>query len=122
MLRQPPRSTRTDTLFPYTTLFRSIDPVWDRRLSSGDRGIAQLIRRCQPVVGHAILLPFAEAYSVVADLLARSKPGDAVDEKPLLDAALTEGKQAYLLRRISSEAAIGKLLLDRKSTRLNSSH
>src|SRR3546814_14062098 len=27
MLRQPPRSTRTDTLFPYTTLFRSIaDP------------------------------------------------------------------------------------------------
>src|SRR3546814_12090381 len=110
MLRQPPRSTRTDTLFPYTTLFRSIDPVWDRRLASGDRGIAQLIRRCQPVVGHAILLPFAEAYSVVADLLARSKPGDAVDEKPLLDAALTEGKQAYLLRRISSEAAIGNLL------------
>src|SRR3546814_3904920 len=28
MLRRPPRSTRTDTLFPYTTLFRSIlDPV-----------------------------------------------------------------------------------------------
>src|SRR3546814_15144790 len=26
MLRRPPRSTRTDTLFPYTTLFRSIDP------------------------------------------------------------------------------------------------
>src|SRR3546814_4503960 len=25
MLRQPPRSTRTDTLFPYTTLFRSLD-------------------------------------------------------------------------------------------------
>src|SRR3546814_3529238 len=24
MLRRPPRSTRTDTLFPYTTLFRSI--------------------------------------------------------------------------------------------------
>src|SRR3546814_15408464 len=86
-----------------------IDPVWDRRLASDDRGIAQLIRRCQPVVGHAILLPFAEAYSVVADLLARSKPGDAVDEKPLLDAALTEGKQAYLLRRISRQAAIGNL-------------
>src|SRR3546814_5490306 len=26
MIRRPPRSTRTDTLFPYTTLFRSIDP------------------------------------------------------------------------------------------------
>src|SRR3546814_18667499 len=25
MLRLPPRSTRTDTLFPYTTLFRSVD-------------------------------------------------------------------------------------------------
>src|SRR3546814_11686055 len=30
MIRRPPRSTRTDTLFPYTTLFRSgkIVPVW----------------------------------------------------------------------------------------------
>src|SRR3546814_5760228 len=27
MIRRPPRSTRTDTLFPYTTLFRSIDSV-----------------------------------------------------------------------------------------------
>src|SRR3546814_699661 len=27
MIRRPPRSTRTDTLFPYTTLFRSPDPV-----------------------------------------------------------------------------------------------
>src|SRR3546814_19872156 len=26
MLRRPPRSTRTDTLFPYTTLFRSSGP------------------------------------------------------------------------------------------------
>src|SRR3546814_3029083 len=28
MLRRPPRSTRTDTLFPYTTLFRSESDVW----------------------------------------------------------------------------------------------
>src|SRR3546814_2006335 len=27
MIRRPPRSTRTDTLFPYTTLFRSLDPA-----------------------------------------------------------------------------------------------
>src|SRR3546814_7111202 len=27
MIRRPPRSTRTDTLFPYTTLFRSSDGV-----------------------------------------------------------------------------------------------
>src|SRR3546814_13387788 len=25
MIRRPPRSTRTDTLFPYTTLFRSVE-------------------------------------------------------------------------------------------------
>src|SRR3546814_17233831 len=29
MIRRPPRSTRTDTLFPYTTLFRSKDPNLD---------------------------------------------------------------------------------------------
>src|SRR3546814_2025032 len=27
MIRRPPRSTRTDTLFPYTTLFRSVHGV-----------------------------------------------------------------------------------------------
>src|SRR3546814_6673363 len=27
MIRRPPRSTRTDTLFPYTTLFRSINDL-----------------------------------------------------------------------------------------------
>src|SRR3546814_5735833 len=27
MIRRPPRSTRTDTLFPYSTLFRSKPPV-----------------------------------------------------------------------------------------------
>jgi glycerol-3-phosphate O-acyltransferase len=87
-----------------------IDPAWKKRLASGDRGVAQLIRRCQPLVGHAVLLSFAEAYSVVADLLSRARFGEPVDEKALEAAALVEGKQAYLLRRISSEAAIGKLL------------
>src|SRR3546814_9673546 len=44
MIRRPPRSTRTDTLFPYTTLFRSIvevpphfvQRVDDGRLDVGD--------------------------------------------------------------------------------------
>src|SRR3546814_4840712 len=42
MIRQPPRSTRTDTLFPYTTLFRSAvhfepstEPVGHHRLTLG---------------------------------------------------------------------------------------
>src|SRR3546814_8897777 len=32
MIRRPPRSTRTDTLFPYTTLFRSPTPISPRHL------------------------------------------------------------------------------------------
>src|SRR3546814_15472473 len=35
MIRQPPRSTRTDTLFPYTTLFRSH--------KEADAGLARLL-------------------------------------------------------------------------------
>src|SRR3546814_4132153 len=38
MIRRPPRSTRTDTLFPYTTLFRSLDPgIYQARLSCVSR-------------------------------------------------------------------------------------
>src|SRR3546814_2932190 len=33
MIRRPPRSTRTDTLFPYTTLFRSCRPRGERLFS-----------------------------------------------------------------------------------------
>src|SRR3546814_18664704 len=36
MIRRPPRSTRTDTLFPYTTLFRSLAAVRDDRDRRGD--------------------------------------------------------------------------------------
>src|SRR3546814_5871372 len=35
MIRRPPRSTRTDTLFPYTTLFRS--KRWARPLGTSER-------------------------------------------------------------------------------------
>src|SRR3546814_13091749 len=34
MIRRPPRSTRTDTLFPYTTLFRSVHRLRDVRFGS----------------------------------------------------------------------------------------
>src|SRR3546814_20160628 len=40
MIRRPPRSTRTDTLFPYTTLFRS-----DRTDGTGGRGCADAAPR-----------------------------------------------------------------------------
>src|SRR3546814_8746779 len=37
MIRRPPRSTRTDTLFPYTTLFRSVEGGF---FGHGRRGVA----------------------------------------------------------------------------------
>src|SRR3546814_5315851 len=57
MIRRPPRSTRTDTLFPYTTLFRSIvalvdghelDDIARRRLDRRrfeDHGLTKLRRQ-----------------------------------------------------------------------------
>src|SRR3546814_18655075 len=36
MIRRPPRSTRTDTLFPYTTLFRSLILKVERRQFDGE--------------------------------------------------------------------------------------
>src|SRR3546814_7958908 len=35
MIRRPPRSTRTDTLLPYTTLFRSVDRGWPAAVAAG---------------------------------------------------------------------------------------
>src|SRR3546814_11602926 len=36
MIRRPPRSTRTDTLFPYTTLFRSAERLGEQRAHLSD--------------------------------------------------------------------------------------
>src|SRR3546814_12560583 len=38
MIRRPPRSTRTDTLFPYTTLFRSQQGQADLQAQQGNAG------------------------------------------------------------------------------------
>src|SRR3546814_12032498 len=43
MIRRPPRSTRTDTLFPYTTLFRSQAGL--RRCAAWNRHLDDLARR-----------------------------------------------------------------------------
>src|SRR3546814_69893 len=45
MIRRPPRSTRTDTLFPYTTLFRSYPDEARRRKLAGTLVISVAIRR-----------------------------------------------------------------------------
>src|SRR3546814_9015935 len=57
MIRRPPRSTRTDTLFPYTTLFRSTD-VTDKEPAPCGNG-SLCIARCRfaafPVIWGRIL-------------------------------------------------------------------
>src|SRR3546814_2881675 len=47
MIRRPPRSTRTDTLFPYTTLFRSDADAADRQAVR-----AAAAHRPRPRTGH----------------------------------------------------------------------
>src|SRR3546814_7308785 len=65
MIRRPPRSTRTDTLFPYTTLFRSVvdalhhqragDPHEDMGVGLGEMldrqllGMLEIHRRVMPL-------------------------------------------------------------------------
>src|SRR3546814_1024153 len=44
MIRRPPRSTRTDTLFPYTTLFRSGAAFLPERLIRGELESGRLHR------------------------------------------------------------------------------
>src|SRR3546814_4111287 len=53
MIRRPPRSTRTDTLFPYTTLFRSAATAARGRIV-GAQGHRRQRRRGQgaPAAGH----------------------------------------------------------------------
>src|SRR3546814_11061320 len=59
MIRRPPRSTRTDTLFPYTTLFRSIGIEFVGPILAGAAQVAQpLVRRALP----ALVAEFGERF------------------------------------------------------------
>src|SRR3546814_15125390 len=52
MIRRPPRSTRTDTLFPYTTLFRSSSPRCWAEPWKEDREREAKSGRRDPLGGH----------------------------------------------------------------------
>jgi glycerol-3-phosphate O-acyltransferase len=88
------------------------EPEWASMLAARGKSITRLIRRFQPLVGHAALLPFVEAYIVVFEQLVAQNLGDDIGVATIVDHGLIEGRQAYLLRRISSEAAIGKILFE----------
>src|SRR3546814_15996059 len=81
MIRRPPRSTRTDTLFPYTTLFRSIAaPRLDALLLLGHAGgvavdrlriDAELDLPPEAAAGFAALLERRLAREPVSHILGR---------------------------------------------------
>src|SRR3546814_18837099 len=58
MIRRPPRSTRTDTLFPYTTLFRSDVPV-DREARQAFYRLNQQLRPAEGEGGVDLVAPVA---------------------------------------------------------------
>src|SRR3712207_9068708 len=95
MIRRPPRST----LFPYTTLFRS-----DRQ-----RRRAQLAQQADEVLGQA------DAAALLDD-----RPPDGLPNPPG-----GIGREPMPTRRLEAVDGLEQAdrpLLDRKSTRLNSSH
>src|SRR3546814_268118 len=85
MIRRPPRSTRTDTLFPYTTLFRAFltgerTPEGFFRLKEGT-GVDHCIRRGIAFAPHADLLwwetshPNLEDARRFAEAVQKAHPG-----------------------------------------------
>src|SRR3546814_12079207 len=116
MIRRPPRSTRTDTLFPYTTLFRScLYPARRREL----QGFRRRREKCRDRE-----LPDADARWRRRDQLfhpqaeGRDRGYQPVELASAPD-DLEGGARARLRQHRGREAFGGK---DRKSTRLNSSH
>src|SRR3546814_1769683 len=122
MLRRPPRSTRTDTLFPYTTLFRSC------RRPRRERGIA--LRKQAPRRKKSARANDGPGDRVIALSLsdgAAKRPADdpayhAHLSFPLVNPRRPRGFRSALVpqhRAGIDHAVDGR---DRKSTRLTSSH
>src|SRR3546814_7000819 len=126
MIRRPPRSTRTDTLFPYTTLFRSYGhggTTLDEALHSGP---------CDAALFN-VHLPVESGFSLAARLRLVSDAGlvllTAAARREDRVLALSLGVDHYLVKpddHHELEMVIRnlhrRLRGDRKSTRLNSSH
>src|SRR3546814_2976841 len=102
MIRRPPRSTRTDTLFPYTTLFRSLDE-WLRRAR----------------VNNPSARAAREAVSVAQAELDQAKSEYWPTVSLVASYSNADSENLSTLSQRSNTFMVG---IDRKSTRLNSSH
>src|SRR3546814_5802217 len=64
MIRRPPRSTRTDTLFPYTTLFRSLWAVrWYCRYPISYRDLEEMLAERGISVDHTTIYRWVQCYA-----------------------------------------------------------
>src|SRR3546814_1367703 len=119
MIRRPPRSTRTDTLFPYTTLFRS-----DREEILPETLAAAFLARAATVRARKGQLLIAEGstaddvYLIVGGRLQISMFAANGRETILRD--MGPGRLVGEMSAISAMPRSASV--DRKSTRLNSSH
>ena len=84
------------------------DAGWKAKLAGGQA--ADLLRDMPFLASHAVLRPFAEAYSIVADVMLSADSKSPIEKDEIVSGALKLGKQAYLQRRITSEESIGKLM------------
>src|SRR3546814_4364979 len=84
MLRRPPRSTRTDTLFPYTTLFRSGEHDDDRDDPREDGPVDEeachgsLRYSCAAGAGVVVVLAVAAVFAASSSCAAASVAGAGV--------------------------------------------
>src|SRR3546814_9836896 len=116
MIRRPPRSTRTDTLFPYTTLFRS----WCSGSACCWRPRGRGIRCCRSVAVLEREFAVADAFGPVLHHVGDGALAIDVDH-------VGQGGEDRRGRHDLRGCALGDGLVpglqeDRKSTRLNSSH
>src|SRR3546814_12245963 len=108
MIRLPPKSTRTDTLFPYTTLFQSVENV---AADISELGMIAAIR--------TVVLGLDEEKAV---LVGRCL-GDGECERAECCHDFHSSIWFDLFSdRLKSRGRLSAGNLDRKSTRLNSSH
>src|SRR3546814_15104200 len=82
MLRRPPGTTRTDTLFPYTTLFRSVRPLI-RETHQKPQDLCPLRHGMRAQTGTDLVVPRVSAARCPGDEVVG---GEGVDDPLGLDA------------------------------------
>ncbi len=89
---------------------RKYAPDWEARIAAGAESATAFLSSMRPLVAHATLLPYVEAYGVVADIVQALEPEQGIDEKACVSRSLEVGQQHYLQRRITNNASISKVL------------